>query len=145
MEATQIRRAAIALLQEVAHYHLVNGHKGMTIGDVQDRLETYYPIPNEMNLTYITLHTTDFVGFMGEGYDPETIGVVSIQIGDKIEILATRDSVDIKTKLKDGDLIKIYDYARLIDDVHKALGTRRELDLGSYDLAQIVRDIDKEK
>lgn len=144
MEATEIRRSVHALLQEVVHYHMVNAHKGLTIQGIADRLEGYYPIAKEANITYVTLHTTDIVGYMGGSYDPEAIAVASVTIADKISIMATRNGVDIKVSLDDGEITPVYDYKKLIDDVHKYLGTGREIDLASYDIARVIRDIEKE-
>lgn len=144
MEATEIRRSVHALLQEVVHYHMVNAHKGLTIQGIADRLEGYYPIAKEANITYITLHTTDIVGCMGGSYDPETIAVATVTIANKVTIMATRQGVDIKVSLDDGEITPVYDYKKLIDDVHKYLGTGREIDLASYDVARVIRDIEKE-
>lgn len=144
VEAKQIRQSVHALLQEIAHWHMVSGNAG-TLGDIQQRLESHYPITNEENISSVSLHVSDFIGFMSGNYDP-TIAVASVSIQDKINIMAISDhTVEVKLILKDGDTYQIYDYERLINDVHKALGTGRKLDLGSYDLAAIVRDMDREK
>lgn len=143
MEATEIRRSVFALIQEIAHYHMINSGDS-TIGDIADRLEHYHPIKNELNLTYATIHATDFIGFMAGNYDPTTISVASISIKGHITIMAMKGSIEINNTIYDGDSVKIYDYVKLINDVHKALGTGREIDIASYDLASIIKDTDRE-
>ena len=145
MESTKIRQSAHALLQEIVHWHMVNGSAG-TLGDIEKRLEGYYPIDNEENITFVGLGTgKDLTAFMAGGYDPDHAVVSYVTIQNKVTITAISDrKVEIKIELDDGEITPVYDYVRLIDDVHKALGTGRKIDLASYDVAKVLRDIDRE-
>lgn len=144
MNSKDIRLAVFALVQEVAHFHMVNSTEAMTLGDVEDRLGSYYPIANEKNVTNITLETVDFIGFMAGNYNTSVNTAAYVAIGNQITIIATRDSVELCVRLGEDEDIRVYDYARLINDAHIALGTGKQLDLKSYDLAQIIRDMDRE-
>lgn len=141
MESTEIRQSVHALLQEVAHYHLINtGAK--TLGDVESQLETYYPIKNEENVTYATITSSNFIAFMGGGYDPQIPAVSMVTIQNKVTISAVTDSkIEITVKLDDGEITPVYDYKRLIDDAHRYLGTGRKLDIEKYDVAKTIREL----
>ncbi len=150
MNEPNIRRAAVALLQEVAHYQMING-KLEDLAAVQDRLESATVADMEQlldeNISYVS-SLGDLMSIMGGNFELETSAVITITIQRKLEITVfggKQKRVDIKTILNEGEKIKVYQYANLLDDVHRAYKTGRVVDIEKYDIAKLVREMGNAK